>query len=353
MFVYLFQTRHQLADHTLMFDDAVKPFCWFLLPSEAAHCLAGNQSTQNAAVLPFCPPQLRESLGLPVFSGSHDNGDCDVIDYVLNSRDDSQSLCEANDRIIGNNKDLVTVTGKLAGTNTANQLEETKEQLELSTDLASKMSQCNEEQSHVSNNLPSDSHNIKEVTLKDISFGSCVAGSEKDHETKSKCQFRKKEKDYKTTPQPICDRGQTCDINVLKNMEDDSGLNCDNVHAKDSKLVTTKTINKDGLTNGNAENSDSICDENIEDRNSDKKQTETVKLKENVDVDMKIEHNDQTVCQDHRKRKMDGDNIPTVAEMKKSKEVNNGDKGKKEKRDKTMWFSPPKSIFAPFLKVSQ
>ena len=346
MFVYLLQTRYQLADHTLMFDDAVNPFCWFLLPSEAAHYLVGNQPTQNAAALPFCPPQLRESLGLPVFIGSHDNGDCDISDYVLNLEDDSQSLCEANDKIIRNTRESVTATEKTA--DIGNVHEKSKEQLELSPVLASKMSHCNAELSTVCDKPSSVSH-IKEMILKDNSSGSCITGTEKDNETNYKCQFWEKEKKYNTTTPSICDRDQTCDIHALKNEKEDSVLNCDR---KDDKEVTSETINEDVLTNGMAENSETVCDKTIEDRNSEEKLTGAVKLKENVDDDLKTEHTNQIVCQDHRKRKMNGDNIQSDNDTKKSKEVNNDYKGKKEKRDKTMWFSPPKTIFAPFLKVS-
>lgn len=52
-----------------MFDEDSKPLRWFLLPSEAANCLkepAGNQ-TSREYTLPFCPPSVREQLGLPPF----------------------------------------------------------------------------------------------------------------------------------------------------------------------------------------------------------------------------------------------------------------------------------------------
>ena len=84
------------------------------------------------------------------------------------------------------------------------------------------------------------------------------------------------------------------------------------------------------------------------------------KLEENdgsylkVDTEMKIESSDDTVGQESRKRKIVSDKIPSDDEAKKSKEkMDNNDNGKKEKRKKSTWFSPPKTIFAPFLKVSR
>ena len=64
-----------------MFDEASKTLRWFLLPSEAAHCLQGNQS-QNAANLPFYPPSLREQLGLPAFSDQHKEEEISAKDML-------------------------------------------------------------------------------------------------------------------------------------------------------------------------------------------------------------------------------------------------------------------------------
>ncbi|XP_052796961.1 uncharacterized protein LOC128229235 [Mya arenaria] len=66
LFMQAAKVKHQLTDHTVMFDEDSKPLRWFLLPSEAASCLQGNQS-QNSYTLPFCPPSVREQLGLSPF----------------------------------------------------------------------------------------------------------------------------------------------------------------------------------------------------------------------------------------------------------------------------------------------
>jgi hypothetical protein len=50
-----------------MFDDHAKKYRWFLLPSEAADILAGHSVPNFSSQLAFCPPSLRETLGLPPF----------------------------------------------------------------------------------------------------------------------------------------------------------------------------------------------------------------------------------------------------------------------------------------------
>ncbi|KAL5012515.1 hypothetical protein ScPMuIL_011066 [Solemya velum] len=61
------KAKNSLADQSLMFDEESNKFRWFLLPSEAADCLQGSCSTIDPHELPFCPPCLREKLGLPLF----------------------------------------------------------------------------------------------------------------------------------------------------------------------------------------------------------------------------------------------------------------------------------------------
>ncbi|XP_056010628.1 uncharacterized protein LOC125679381 isoform X2 [Ostrea edulis] len=61
------RTKYQLPDHTHMFDDHAKKYRWFLLPSEAADILAGHNVPNFSSQLLFCPPSLREILGLPPF----------------------------------------------------------------------------------------------------------------------------------------------------------------------------------------------------------------------------------------------------------------------------------------------
>ena len=61
---FLLQTKHNLPDHTQMFDDKSQKYRWFLLPSEAEACLRGN-AENYARRLPFCPPHFRQGIGLP------------------------------------------------------------------------------------------------------------------------------------------------------------------------------------------------------------------------------------------------------------------------------------------------
>ncbi|XP_061164658.1 uncharacterized protein LOC133173684 [Saccostrea echinata] len=61
------KTKYQLPDHTHMFDDQAKKYRWFLLPSEAADTLSGHTVPNFSSQLPFCPPSLRDKLGLPPF----------------------------------------------------------------------------------------------------------------------------------------------------------------------------------------------------------------------------------------------------------------------------------------------
>ena len=255
----MLQARYQLADHTQMFDEAMKPFRWFLLPSEAANCLAGNQTTeiaaalpfcppqlreslglpvsigqttQNAAALPFCPPQLRESLGLPVFIGSHDNGDCDVTDYVLKSGTDSQYQCEAKGKVVGNSNELDIVTEKCGETNIRNEIKESKEQLKLNEDLLLKSSELNAETIVPVKPSPFSSH-LKEMIVQDKSAGGFVTEYPFGYGMKGR-RKRKNEKNCEETTQPICDGSQTGDDTVLRIVRDESVGSCDAVLGRDS-----------------------------------------------------------------------------------------------------------------------
>lgn len=66
-----------------MFDEESQQLRWFVLPSEAAACINGNHSPSTSP-LPFCPPGLREELGLPAFEKTlidTDISENDMKDY--------------------------------------------------------------------------------------------------------------------------------------------------------------------------------------------------------------------------------------------------------------------------------
>ena len=87
-YFYFIQTKIQLTDHTVMFDDKSKQLRWFVLPSEALACLQGSELTNSP--LPFCPPSLRESLGLSPFEEKTVDGEINDSDKIENNYYHSQ-----------------------------------------------------------------------------------------------------------------------------------------------------------------------------------------------------------------------------------------------------------------------
>lgn len=89
------QTRYQLADHTQMFDDKSHKYRWFMVPSEAAACLQGNVARvrDEGFVLPFCPPALRERVSLPPFIAG---GRSDEWESLVKDTGDCRTATPAN-----------------------------------------------------------------------------------------------------------------------------------------------------------------------------------------------------------------------------------------------------------------
>ena len=88
------KSRYQLADHTVMFDKDSRNYRWFVLPSEAAECLKGNEVHVDGILLPFCPPGLRETIGLPAFMVDKTD-----VDDVNNDQSDIKHVLRNDDSV--------------------------------------------------------------------------------------------------------------------------------------------------------------------------------------------------------------------------------------------------------------
>ena len=292
-----------------MFDDSAKPFCWFLLPSEAADCLR-NQFTQNSPDLPFCPPQLRESLGLPVFVGSHDNGDSDITDFILNAEQKNLCLCRNKCQTLRKN-------------NKKNKKENA------SAETVERQNSCQNELKETSKVLPiSNSSGETHGGSKSLSD---QRRAEVDVHSNTRTSDDEKEKIKPTClSRPALQGEQTlvCNINVEEgeiNYDSlDISLNSNTVH-EDSR-TTIKPINKESVFTTPADDLD---------KNNEVGNEEAVSCSVNKET---------------RKRKNSDDRQQLEEAVKRSKEKSETDDGKRKKKD-NKWFSPPKVIFAPFLKV--
>ena len=287
----LLQTRYQLADHTVMFDEAVKPYCWFLLPSEAAECFAGK-FVQSSTQLPFCPPHHRQALGLPDFVGSC-NDDCDVTDFIISSEHDTRTSRQ------------VHLGEKFMNKTSESQIEEVYS-LEKGTSSVKSYSYGNEQV--LPEKLLAHSSSIASLTKENkYNIGSDVA-AEKN----------------------ICSQISSENINK-QDMKEDKSVCVNNVCVDNSVGSTIIT---------------SCC----EDSNSEHADKRTVE--ENLAAG-DSERTESCTDREARKRKTTGDEVQVKEVAKRSKDKEEGEgREKKGKRKDSKWYSPPKTIFAPFLKVS-
>ncbi|KAJ8297700.1 hypothetical protein KUTeg_024231 [Tegillarca granosa] len=97
------QTRHQLPDHTQMFDDLSQQYRWFMLPSEAASCLHGDSIPDFSSKLPFCPPHFREQIGLPPFKNFEDD-DGNPLIHMQEESSIGSNIIDASDEQLEENK---------------------------------------------------------------------------------------------------------------------------------------------------------------------------------------------------------------------------------------------------------
>lgn len=97
------KTRHQLPDHTQMFDDLSQQYRWFMLPSEAASCLHGDSIPDFSSKLPFCPPHFREQIGLPPFKNFEDD-DGNPLIHMQEESSVGSNIIDASDEQLEENK---------------------------------------------------------------------------------------------------------------------------------------------------------------------------------------------------------------------------------------------------------
>ncbi|XP_060606543.1 uncharacterized protein LOC132758858, partial [Ruditapes philippinarum] len=296
------KTRQQLADHFLMFDEASKPLRWFLLPSEAADCLQGNQS-QNALHLPFCPPDLREHLGLPVFQEQHVEAEVTLKDML-----------EEN---VKHGQTSVTID---------KQKEELQDRIKDNDDNAGG--------SDVVVDYSKHGVNVNKTDEKSCSEGlqNCLDKGFSDSNTVNKTCGDK----------PVCDK----DVDISEEIEivskQDKDLDCKANEDCNIDKDSSNSIKRVDLA-GDSQKRINKCDTNLcENTNVCRKrpaETECIgsvctlpvkRTKDEVYVDGKVGENAA------------GGNV---------KDKKHSGRKSKTKKEGTRWFSPPKTIFTPFLKA--
>jgi hypothetical protein len=291
-----------------MFDEASKPLRWFLLPSEAADCLQGNQS-QNALHLPFCPPDLSEHLGLPVFQEQHVEAEVTLKDML-----------EEN---VKHEQTAVTIGIKSVNDK---QKEELQDRIKDNDDNAGG--------SDVVVDYSKHGVNVNKTDEKSCSEGlqNCLDKGFSDSNTVNKT----------CSDKPVCDTdvdiSEEFDI-VSKQVKD---LDCKANEDCNIDQDSSNSIKQVNLA-GDSQKRITKCDTNLcENTNICRKrpaETECIgsvctlpvkRTKDEVHVDGKVDENAA------------GGNV---------KDKKHSGRKSKTKKEGTRWFSPPKTIFTPFLKV--
>ena len=386
--LFLLQSRYQLADHTVMFDEAVKPFRWFLLPSEAADCLTST-FTRDSTQLPFCPPQHRQSVGLPEFIGTSDNGDCDIADFILSTEPDrcsstnQHSQEDANSAKARKNVSGTVCTEKnpvnrskyqsksggtysqahldtktvlasenLHRTNQSESKDNSQAKHTQETALCNKSNAINESNAvnesntinesnaiNKSNAINGDTQEVREekmFVVRDVGVSDSVGyklGTDSNREDGAEFKMMDSDQDVKTVMEGndafsnrihtdsksmdgVESNPQTKSVRVGNDsVSDRLGTDSNGEHGTESKIEdknqTVKTVREDGIMDGDA---------------------------------------DSAVDKETRKRKKTGEEAQEIA--KRSRDKEDDEHEKEEKRKASKWYSPPKTIFAPFLKVS-
>ena len=401
--LFLLQSRYQLADHTVMFDEAVKPLRWFLLPSEAADCLTGT-FTRDSNQLPFCPPQHRQSVGLPEFIGTSDNGDCDIADFILSTEPDRCSSTSQHSQEDANSaKSSKNVSGTVSteknpvnGSKYQSKSSGTYSQAHLDTKtvLASENlhrtnqseSKDNSQAKHTqetalcnkSNAINGDTQEVREekmVVLRDGGVSDSLSnklGTDSKREEGAECKMVDSDQTVKTVREgndSVSYRLGTdsnSEHGAESKMEDSDhtvktvregnysvsniGTNSYREHGAESKMEdsdhTVKTVREGNDSISNGLGTDSNGEHGVESKMEDKNQTvRTVREDSTMDSDA-----DSAVDNETRKRKKTGEEAQEIAKRSRDKEDDGHEQ--KEKLKASKWYSPPKTIFAPFLKVS-
>ncbi|XP_045204421.2 uncharacterized protein LOC123557183 [Mercenaria mercenaria] len=319
LFAQAGKTRYQLADHTVMFDEASKSLRWFLLPSEAADCLKGSQS-QNASQLPFCPPNLREHIGLPGFLGNYVEEEVTFKD-MLDKNMKNESAAAKNKTHENAGKETETVN--------------TKETIAVKNGVTEETS--SDEKVAVGHGTP-DGKSFSE------GMQNCLnCGFDNSNVSDKVCNAKLNDSKRK-----VYEDGR---VGTNRNT---------NTCSKDTDSISICEKDRNTEQEETSSSAHSNTDESVEPVDCSKLSKESC---DSVKCDSSLCERNST----NRKRHAESDSVSPVCAMtvkrtKDGKVVGNGVDGivndkkqmgrkSKKKKEGTRWFSPPKTIFTPFLKA--
>lgn len=338
----MFQAKYQLADHTVMFDDESSQLRWFVLPSEAAACLSDNL-THNAFTLPFCPPAIREWIGLPPFVEEYsDEEPCekDSLDYCYyhSIKDRTMFSVEmVTDQRIDQLEKKVSVSHKNSETENCDTETGKHETSTISDDkdgLDSQLSRkCGSRLACQANTYSTDKdiNIIQTISKGDFAKeNSCVPSlaENKTSNTETACV---NEVGCLTMGQVHVN--DNCDKEV-KSADHESGKD----EFKDKAVC--RRIGESGRDNSGVEKA-------LEAKEN-KPETESKSATEDVCESDKCDKEESR----NRKRTVENSTETDVVLNKKVKEGQTGGNKAGKKKLGLKWYSPPKTIFAPFLKVN-
>ncbi|KAK3100241.1 hypothetical protein FSP39_016852 [Pinctada imbricata] len=309
LFIQAGKTKYQLPDHSQMFDDKAQKYRWFLLPSEAALFLHGNHVSNYATKLPFCPPKLRLQIGLPPFILGEEDSSTDVI-----YEGKSQGL-------------------ENSGSNT--------------------MHEGNSE----------ESFRDKMIENIDRGFSENLVDSAKNHDTAIHVTPHHEKNDVK----------QSTESNTLDQTSPES---CDRKPAGESSFVSTEInnyncdlndINRTALSlnsnpkQGSGNECETTCNPDNKDTSAEidmKSDFCSLSKKRSLCSDQKFAIDSSSNCSVSKQRRTEAIIVSEKSVESKvcdnnGKEVCDKKDSKAQGKDKKLckWFSPPKTIFTPFLKA--
>lgn len=309
-----------------MFDEASKQLRWFLLPSEAADCFRGSHS-QNATQLPFCPSNLREHLGLSLFSERHIDDEVTSADMLNNNMK------------VELHKDSVAINEQSTGVGGG---------IENESDEG-----INKEELYVENRLAEDTFDAREkVVMDELNEAPFAEGIQKclnigfDSSGVS-AKSRNKTESNEAGPKS---KGSNLEIKtVVCPIENDSKSKTDR---------NAETTQATGVESCRA----NVCAESLDTKDLATRCAGSIKCDRKVCENSNLcrkRHaectEDNQVCEMAKKRTRDEKGIEGVKDADKDVVNDKKQTGRKSKKKKegTRWFSPPKTIFTPYLKVSK
>lgn len=336
----MFQAKYQLSDHTVMFDDESKQLRWFVLPSEAAACLSDNL-THNIFTLPFCPPAIRERIGIPPFVEEYSEEEpCEK---------DSVGYCYYHSI-----KDRTKFSVKMVADQRIDQLEKTVSSGHQNSEI-----ECLDTQTgkHEINTISNDKDSLySQLSRKCESRLACQANTYSTNkdiniiQTISKGDFEQglaESKTSNTETARVNEAGSSTMRQVHVNK------NCD-IEVKSVDYESVKDEFKDKavchrIGEGGRDNT------GMEKALEAKENEPETKSKSSTEDECEADKCDKEESR-NRKRTVEKNSETDVVLNKKVKEGQTtedtgGNKAGKKKLG-LKWYSPPKTIFAPFLKVS-